>query len=70
MARLVSRNYSHPTERNMLIIVPETEEESKAIDKVFGNQIPTNVEGHVELSDGYGQHYIALEPQRCEKKNA
>lgn len=47
--------------RKVLILLPETRAESLLIDEQLGATIPTEVRGVVDLSDGYGQHYIRLE---------
>jgi hypothetical protein len=53
--------------KRMLNLVVETEEESLMIDEYLGSKVQdssgyiSSVIGQVKLSDGYGQHYIALE---------
>jgi hypothetical protein len=47
-------------EKKHLILVPQSEEESKIIDEFLGAQIPTDIVGEINLSDGYGPHYISL----------
>jgi hypothetical protein len=43
-----------------LLLIPENEVESKQVDFVMGERIPTIIVGSVELEDGYGAHYIRL----------
>ncbi len=49
-----------PEEERMLLLVVDTEEESCLIDQYLGDKIPTQVEGEIQLADGYGEHYIRL----------
>ena len=43
-----------------LLLIPESEEESRLID-LLG--LPDSyVQGQIRLADGYGQHYILLQP--------
>lgn len=58
MAKLETRKFRG---RKFLLIISESEEESKLIDSVMGKKIPTNVRGEITLSDGYAEHYIRLE---------
>jgi hypothetical protein len=49
-----------------LLLIATSEEESVMIDTAFGNKIGdvdviAVVTGTVQLSDGYGEHYIRLE---------
>lgn len=46
--------------KKSFLIIPESEHESKIIDEYLGSGIPTQIEGKVDLADGYGQHYIAI----------
>jgi hypothetical protein len=46
--------------KKSVILIPENEEESQIIDNYLGAEIPTQIEGEVDLSDGYGEHYIRL----------
>ncbi len=64
--RLEPRVFSlgKPEEKRMLLLIVESVEESRIIDDYLGSSIPTKVEGKVELSDGYGEHYIVLE-KKC-----
>ena len=43
-----------------IILIPETDAESRAIDLLGEGKIPTAVKGKIDLSDGYGEHYIIL----------
>ena len=64
--RLEPRHFQkgRPGERKMLLLISESEEESQLIDEYLGKKIPTDVTGKVDLSDGYGEHYICLE-KKC-----
>lgn len=42
-----------------LVLIPENIEESRLIDKVSAI-IPSKVVGKIDLTDGYGPHYILL----------
>lgn len=52
--------------RNMLLLIPESKEESTMIDAMAGSNVLNedgliaHVEGEVRLSDGYCEHYIRL----------
>ena len=52
----------------VLVLIPETEAESKLVDEYLGKEIPTLVVGKVDLADGYGTHYLALQsgPSLCD----
>lgn len=58
MAKLESRFGS------FLLVIPESEDESKLIDATLGSAIPSDVRGEVTLADGYGQHYVLLHSAR------
>lgn len=50
---------------NRLLVVLESEAESQMVDEAFGKAVDddgliASVKGEVRLSDGYGEHYIAL----------
>lgn len=50
-----------PGERRLLLLLPENNEESVLIDEFLGKKVPVEVAGFVDVSDGYGEHYIRLE---------
>lgn len=52
------------TSTTRLLIIPENEDESALLDDVLGSQIPTPLVGEVQLSDGYGDHYVWVENRR------
>jgi hypothetical protein len=58
MAKLEPRTFKHTKH---LLVLAETEQESKLIDEQLGSKIPTQIHGQVTLADGYGEHYIRLQ---------
>jgi hypothetical protein len=48
-----------------LLIIAESESDSRLIDECFSDQIPTYIIGKADLSDGYGDHYISLRRMPC-----
>lgn len=44
-----------------LILIPESEDESRLIDLL--GQPESFVQGQIRLADGYGDHYILLQPR-------
>jgi hypothetical protein len=61
------RTFGKESKIKHLLLVSESLEESRMIDFVFGDKVQNaeghiaNVEGSVQLSDGYGEHYIRLQ---------
>lgn len=64
--RIETRIFSRglPGEKRLLILIPESEEESKIIDATLGDKVPVSIKGTVALADGYGEHYISLEADK------
>jgi len=52
---------------NDLVVIFETENESQLIDR-FG-QPGTKFVGEIRLTDGYGEHYLLLQPTHIELGN-
>lgn len=54
-------NIGTAEEKRQLLLISESEAESKALDRVFSNQVPTKIKGTRQLSDGYAEDCIRLE---------
>lgn len=56
-----------PLAHNDLLVIMENEDESKVVDEL--GQPGTKFIGEVRLADGYGEHYLLLQPTHIELGN-
>lgn len=58
----------HQTYHHDLVCIAEGDEESRLIDTAFGDKVGEDgliaeFTGQVRLADGYGEHYLLLQPK-------
>lgn len=57
-------NRGEKDETRQLLLIPDSFEESRRMDYVFGPVTPCEVGGTRQLSDGFGEDYIRLEKKK------
>ena len=56
--RVELRTFKH---RTSLLIIPETDDESKILDEIDGYLLGRPLTATTRLADGYGAHYLLVE---------